>query len=372
MADPDEIRLERRGSRWRKGSEAYTALAPPAYEEREIVLALGLENNWEAWQDDEVWGERIPPTPHFLREKLGTRFRESGEDVYEYTSNRQRVHFTLRVVRRKDAFKEALETEGAHVVYAGHSRFGRGACFGPDAEVAGRDERYRAEPGEHWGLGTENAKNGIFRMGFPVLAVPAKKIVAHGYSFAPVSVETGPKPAREDCHPDLRRAYGRLQSVGREELGGDVVELMRPPTGGAGPVPLPVWGYQGYYHGERVWHVLLHAGWEGTANAPMELGQTRMRCRVFCHFGCSSYKHFYPIVRERYGRERHGNEGYCYWTTDAAYAVSTSTFWIHNVLAYPRPNAFAPWEDSLHYARTKTNADLRASWVYASLSYRVL
>jgi hypothetical protein len=53
-----------------------------------------------------------------------------------FISHAQRVEYRLRVVDTKDEFKKALETPGILVVYGGHSRFGRGPCFGPDITMS--------------------------------------------------------------------------------------------------------------------------------------------------------------------------------------------------------------------------------------------
>jgi len=105
--------------------------------------------------------------------------------------------------------------------------------------------------------------------------------------------------------------------------------------------------------------VVLHAGWQGTATKPMELGKTNLKCRVFCHFGCSSYQHFRTILRHRKNWQKAGNtDKFAYFTTDIAYGI-TASFWLHRLLTYDKYNAFKPWEPSLEYARRRANADLK-------------
>ena len=357
MTGQDQARLTRFASRRCAEVSGHTALAPPAYEEREIVLALGLENIYHRWAGHPQAAQALPPTPQFVKDRLdNNRFRETGKGVYEYTSHRQRVHFTIREVTEKAAFKQALETKGLHVIYAGHSRFGRGACFGPDVENVGvRD----VPPGEHWGMGTDNSVNGMFRFGFPIIAVPADKVAAKGCRVAPVPVGSGEKPSREDCHPEVRNQHSDMKQVDKSDLGHEVGQLLRPRNSPNGSVEGPFWAYEGYLLQKRRLFLLIYAGWQGTINAPMDLGATRLRCRVFCHFGCSSEKHFYPIVRDRYGHQRHGNEAYCYWTTDVADGIIALNHYLYRLLTYPEPNAFASWEPALNWTRKKTNRDLK-------------
>jgi hypothetical protein len=107
--------------------------------------------------------------------------------------------------------------------------------------------------------------------------------------------------------------------------------------------------------------IVLHAGWSGTINDPMDLGATQMRCRCFCHFGCSSRLHFWDIVRrsEYKGWQRSGPpmERMAYFTT--APADHRSIFWIYALLDYSQPNNASHWWDSCQYAKNRANRMLR-------------
>ena len=105
---------------------------------------------------------------------------------------------------------------------------------------------------------------------------------------------------------------------------------------------------------------VLHAGWKGTKSVPDDLGAIDPLCRVFCHFGCSSFKHNYRIVRKEKGWKREGNQKYAYWTTDIAIGV-TDIYWLQSILTFPQFNAWDSWQASLDYAVRKTNAALTFS-----------
>jgi len=98
--------------------------------------------------------------------------------TFQFINAEQGVRYLIKVVNTKDAFITALQTPGAHVIYSGHARFGRGPCFG-----AGGDST-----GEMWEEGT-TAQDGIFRMGFPFIAVDVHDLT-HGYTanLAPADV----------------------------------------------------------------------------------------------------------------------------------------------------------------------------------------
>ena len=118
------------------------------------------------------------------------------------------------------------------------------------------------------------------------------------------------------------------------------------------------WGFDKYYHGRRKRHVVLHAGWENTATDPMDLGGTDLQCRVFCHFGCSTFKHNYPVLRNLAQWRRTETERFAYWTTAASWGLVTGR-WIYYLLTYRRRNAFQSWYPSLQYAVRRMRRYLR-------------
>jgi hypothetical protein len=324
-------------SRRRRSATGRTTLSS-AYENRLIVIAQGIEfNNSELPLD---WR-----TPEYLQAQLGSAIIVSADrKTTRYTSTTQRVRFTIKVTTRKDEFKTYLETEGAHVIYGGHARYGRGPCFGTNPA-----------PGEDWGNGSNPLITGLYRMGYPYLAVPIREILNHQYTCNPVRV-TGSRPRSQDCHPDIRAVYSRL----RQFTLGDMHPNLHTYLSG---IPEPdelVWGFKKRYHGAMRRYVVLHAGWENTASDPMDLNATNLRCRVFCHFGCSTLKHNYRILRFRKNWRRTFTDRFAYWTTGPAYADITH-YWLYHILTYPHRTGFRPlkWRNLLQYAVRMTNRDLR-------------
>ena len=91
-------------------------------------------------------------TAGWLSDQLSTAvpfpIQVSGSTFATFKSAKQGVKYTIDVTTDKPEFKNKLETPGKpgtkeleywHVIYAGHSRYGRGACFGTDDK-----------PGEDW------------------------------------------------------------------------------------------------------------------------------------------------------------------------------------------------------------------------------
>jgi hypothetical protein len=109
--------------------------------------------------------------------------------------------------------------------------------------------------------------------------------------------------------------------------------------------------------------ILMHAGWTKTSSDPYELGATDLKCKVFCHFGCSSRLHYWEIVRkEKYKGWKRPNpptDKYAYFTT-APSDARISPLWLYYLLTYDKKNNFRPWWDSLEEAKRKTNIKLRS------------
>jgi hypothetical protein len=314
------------------------------YEERRIIVAQGIENNntdidrRSAENPQRARRIGMYRLPEGLLDKFPTMTRQ-GDEV-EYVSDAQHVVFRIRAVNEKDQFKTALLTEGVHVIYDGHSRYGRGPCFGP-----------QPTPSDDWEQGTNPAKTGMFRMGFPVIGVHFSDIEHHGYRFWPVDANTTIE--REWRHPELPR---QLRPV----------ELPSNLTGRVLPQALPLadryWGFRdGEGRGLALW-----AGWEDTASMPMDLGATDPVCRCFCHFGCSSYVHTYPILRRRKGWTRTDTERFAYFTRRPSYPGTTQA-WLEALLIYPRRNDNQSWYDSLQWTVQRANRILGARGIPCGL-----
>jgi len=344
------------------------------YEIRKIVIFEGIEfhedemREWTRRLEQEYVGnsyeERyirryyLPyakPPLDYLRENLGDAFEieenptfnnevinfESLRRVGRYSSEEQKVRFIVMTAVSKRDFKRALETEGVHVIYFGHSRYGRGACF----DIYGGNA---AEKGEQWENGSDD-DDGLYRLGYPYLPVSLEDIEKHGYTFTPVPVESSSPPS-ESRHPHARRKLSIVEIP--ENLREKVHPNFRSPSN----------RYYGLMR-EGKWHLILHAGWRDTSNQPFDLGSTELRCRVFCHFGCSSRLHFWDIVRKReykgWERPRPPTDRYAYFTTAPADARITP-LWLYYLLTYNRKNNFKPWWDNLQYAKRETNKKLRS------------
>jgi len=304
-----------------------------AYETRELIVAQGIDftNADFVRQAGEHGGDtrrmlEYCRVPHSLQEDFPDVVIQG--DQAEYVSDVQHVRFTIRVINTKDAFKRALETPGVHVIYGGHARYGRGPCFGR-----------RPDPGEDWEQGADPNTGGLWRCGYPYIGVHFEDIRAHGYSFYPVAA--GDELPREDIHPDVPRRLRRIRLP--DDLRAKVL-----PQGQ--PLAEEYWGYSDR-EGEAV---LLHAGWDNTPSMPMDLGATNLRCRCFCHFGCSTFRHNWRIIRQRRGWTRTETDRFAYFTTAPSMAI-TVPCWITALFQYPRRNDYESWYPSLQWARERAN-----------------
>lgn len=282
----------------------------------------------------------------YLELKFGSDIQVAGDrKSAEYVSSSQRVRYQIQIVQRKTEFKTALETDGIIVVYGGHSRYGRGACFDQYTGLANTH-------GEQWESGTSD-DNGLFRLGFPYFAVPLTDIEHHQYTFIPIAEgDSVPRQARRhpfNVHPYARRRW-RLFTL-PEELRRFVH-----------PAYLSI---DDRYYGirrERKQHIILVAGWTDTSARPYDLGATTLNCKTFCHFGCSSRLHFWDIVRrveyKGWQRNRPPTDKFAYFTTAAA-TYRATCYWLHYLLAYNESNNARHWWLSHEYAKRQANQQLR-------------
>jgi hypothetical protein len=342
-------------------------------ERRLVLVVTGLQaRHADLTADSPVTGEHFgfwrmltePRTPALRRELSGryasraaarwqpiTWTTEGSPDAegkvneWTYRATAQGVDYEIRRVDTKAGFKQALETAGAMVLYLGHARLGRGPCFGPNG----------APPGDDWedGTGGPPTTTGIFRMGYPFLSTPAEEVHEHGYRPTLVASLGDLEPAT-DVHPSLAPLLARARVRPASQL--------VPPIAGYGDRPVVTFraGEHLEARGRRVDHVVHRAGFQQTRAAPYDLGATRMACRCFVHFGCSSFLHNQRILRRRMGWVREGNDRYAFFTT-ATSTIPTPYFWLYHMLTYPAPSAGLSWEPWLAYVRDRTNADLRSS-----------
>jgi hypothetical protein len=274
--------------------------------------------------------KKLPPIP----------LQPGPKGTFQFFNAKQGVRYTIQVINRKDQFVKALLTPGAHVVYSGHARFGRGPCFGSGG----------GGPGEMWEEGTTSGhpnSDGIFRMGFPFLAVDLEDVLHHGYTANLASADI--KLAAADCDPDLRANLAVLKGRTLAELNPELVKHVRDAD------PSKKWWS---YGSAKKRQLVMVAGWENTLSAPDDIGAITPTCRVFVHGGCSTFKHNHPVVRKLKAWKHDGDERYAYWTTDLS-DLLTDHYWLQFLLTYDKPNAFQPLEKSLEFAKQKTNTALR-------------
>jgi hypothetical protein len=356
---------QRSVSRQEKDSDTHSALNP-GVDTRVIVVAQGIQFN-NAYFDsqieqceaqgstDDANSFRGRKSPHALKDTFGDDLIMLDDASASYWSEAQQVQYYIYVVSTKDQFMAALATPGLHVIYSGHARYGQGPCFG------GADDG----PGENWGNGTDPATTGIYRMGFPLVGIEIKEILQAGYSIYPVFSD-GNKLLSADCHPEIPR--GSLHQWSVDELtlspSNGTVHTFDPAILAPLLKPAPAddskfWGYDKTENGELLRHIVVNADWQNTQGG-FDLGVTDLQCRVFCHFGCSTFTHNYPIMRRRKQWQRDGDDRFAYWTRRPSYCPYTTNAWLRSILGYPKVTNNGPWEPSIKWAVQKANAYLNS------------
>ncbi|UCF85625.1 MAG: hypothetical protein JSV50_08340 [Desulfobacteraceae bacterium] len=322
----------------------------PKYEKRRIVIAEGIEFHESDIGYHSVFG--------YLKYKLGKKFIvDSSGQKAEFYNEDQKVHYILKVVHKKSEFKKAVETEGIIVIYAGHSRYGRGACF----------DQYTgsfAVKGDQWENGNDG-EDGLFRLGYTFVPVAINDIRSHQYRFAPVpvmSVKGRGRPKRKKRHPfNFERVFrSKRLRIFRlpEDLHKFVISKYKSDSD----------KYYGFYKREKkksVRYLILNGGWQNTQSPANELGTVTIKCRTFCHFGCSSKQHFWHIIRHRkykgWKRPKPPTEKFAYFTTAPGILWH---LWTYYLLTFdeendPDNNAIHWWR-SHQFAKKKTNDLLKA------------
>ena len=347
----------------RTGEGDNTLVDPP--EVRRIVVAQGIQftrqdtlgllaaaiDKQDAY---ESWYYRAILFPEGLADRLPGLFSYEldGRTHALYLNPVQNVIYQIDCVEDKAAFLDALRTEGIVVIYNGHARFGRGPCFGPPGNL----------PGDDWENGSDREHYGLFRMSYPFVGIPSHEIIKHGYHTEPLPASERP-PAAADCDPELRPHLGALQARRPGDMHRDplVVEVLADLLGVSPDTEERFWTFQAVEdaeHGVET-HVVLRAGWQDTASSPADLGATDLSCRMFCHFGCSSFQHNYRIVRERKGWKRDGDQRMAYWQDNLAQPIGTN-IWLSHLMTYPHRQDWESWSPWAEYAVRETNRELRA------------
>ena len=263
-----------------------------------------------------------------------------------FISDVQRVEFEIEIVNTKDKFIAALKTPAIHVVYTGHSRFGRGPCFGPDITFTtdANGKQVRVLSGEDWETGTAPATFGIFRMGHPFVGVPFDEMDEHQYKMRPVPSTMHVSAA--DVDPVTFANSLRPIPLRGTRFEPRILD----------PVVDSYWGCR-TEHGEGI---LLFAGFENTASTPLDLGATDVQCRCLTVLSCESFNSFHEIVRKRKGFTRTDTEGFAYFVQGLYFAI-VDRLYLGSLFEFPKENAFKPWFEALEFAVSRTNAKLHAA-----------
>jgi hypothetical protein len=329
--------------------DSSSSAVTPDYEIRAIILARGIDFHNQAGSQFAI--------PDYLTAKIGSDVTVLDDGTAVYNNDKQHVTYLIQQVTTKADFQNALQTSGAHVVYCGHARFGQGMCFGDNA----RDSQDNIMKGEDWGLGTDPQNTGLWRVGFPYVALPVQSdILEHGFTVNPVLGSQG-KPASSDCHPHVRQTDPQDGQVNYDKM--SVMDISQfdpglPSLLGSVDTSGGFWGFDakseaGVY--ER--HILVNSGWTGTDENGMDLGGTQMNCKCFTCIACSTFVHNYPVVRFLSAWKRDGDDKYAYWTTNVTASSPMTAFFLYRLLTYPTRNDFKPWADSLNYAVRLANQD---------------
>ena len=301
-------------------------------ETRTIVVGFGTDfHGWE-WFKTELSGE-IP-----------LAMTVNDDDEIEIDNSDQGIHYVIRQTESKQEFVEALETEDLIVVYAGHSRYGRGLCF---AQVFNELGSVYAEPGEHWENGSDKHNDdGLIRIAFPYVTVHLDDISKHQYKFRPVAAAEDPPP-RSERHPEAAAEpeVFELEKTLRQYVDPDYAADDH-----------KYWGYRGGIPG-----VLMRAGWKGTPENPFELDKVDLQCRCLCLFSCSTRLHFRPLIRgddyKGWQRDESSNSNYAYFTTAPAPPPASAVIWISSMIKSTKVKAGENWlaglKDTLELANRK-------------------
>ncbi len=321
----------------RSGAQVHVTIP---YEERLIIVAQGKQ--FTNAQIPEGWG-----IPAFLQANI-KNFQSTDDSNMSYSSDAQHVNFTIQRVQTKSGFMQALQTEGAMVVYGGHARYGQGPCFG-DTDA----------PGEEWGSkSADPTATGVFRAGFPYIGLPIDEICdEHQYTADPVDGGS-PKPDSSDIHPHARQMYGQMKQFSISDLASKCKASQAQVQAFLGNADAgdTFWGYDGIGEsGKYERHVLLKCGWDNTDISPNDVGGVDMNCKAFIFIGCSTFIHNYPIIRKIKGWTKDGDNRLAYWTTRATSGIPMTAYWMYYLLSYSKRNDNQPWEPSLEWTKNMTN-----------------
>lgn len=344
------------------------------FEVRELVVAQGLQfHNDDVERRIRFLAQTDPATLANLNQltiprSLANDFPDiviQDDNTAVFISDAQRVEFRIRVINTKDAFKTALETPNTHVIYCGHARWGRGACFGPDLPVDPTNKDGQDITGDNWEMGIDplpplpppsspfppffppplpTAKFGLFRMGHPFVGLPFHELDEHKYRMRPVPSTVKVNPTDIDSSLTIPSSLHPINLRGTR-FESSILD----------PVVDAYWGCT-TVEGPGL---LLFAGFENTDNQPMDLGATDLQCRCLTNLGCETFDHFHSVLRKRKGFTRTETEGFAYFTSDIS-NNRLGRLYIGSLFEFPERNDFKSWFPSLEFAKNRTNQKLTA------------
>jgi hypothetical protein len=321
-------------SRQNPDADTATGLAP-AYEVRVVVLGMGAHFVPDPTSSDFVINQ--------LNQR-GLTMANIGDNTYSYSNDSQQVTYILFLTADKSVFEQALATDNLIVAYAGHARHGMGPCF-----------HVEDVPGDWWYDGTD-ATNGIYKMGYPYIAIPISDLVESQYHARPLTADQD-KPPQDSTqlHPKLIQNYGALTQFNLADLDAnpDNVTLLTSllPDG-------PYWGLDCIADSGRLErHLVMNAGYDDLTNAPFA-------CRVFLHLACSTFVHNYKVVRFLEGWKKDGDTKLAYWTTDPAPPIELAPIFLFHLFTCQLESGFGLWEPVFNYAVKKSNREIPAGFHY--------
>lgn len=298
------------------------------------AILIGFGTDFHAWE----WFKQELPA------EVTRTVTVTDDDEIEIENVEQGIRYLISHTESKQEFQEALETEDLIVIYAGHSRYGRGFCF---AQVFSEFGASSPEPGDHWESGSDD-DDGMLRAAFPYVTVHLEDIDTHQYTFRPLAAEED-APARSERHPEAAAEPEHL------ELPENLRKYVDPDYASEDHL---YWGYRGGTPG-----LLMRAGWRSTPENPYELDKVDLKCRCLCLFSCSTRLHFRPILRgddyKAWQRDESGNSNYAYFTTGPAPPPWTALAWVASMIQSTKVKAGENWHAGLKDTMELANRKVR-------------
>ncbi len=201
--------------------------------------------------------------------------------------------YGIEVAYTKAAFKAALDTDHAIVVYAGHSRMGQGPAFGTsDADTP--------ECPDALTYPTTNPWEDHFRMGYDVVDIPCiEDIIHHGTNpaeFTKISTSLEKLFLHGDVRAILKRAKGRstrcdLSGFARRALL-TCFPKVADQTNCRGVKTLKARNYWYTRGGDKEFHTLVTGG-------SGDLDAASLACGALLMYSCTSKHHYRDALMRR-------------------------------------------------------------------------